>query len=248
MLAIAPRASSRSRRRPGSAWRRGSARRGSRAGSRCMIAMISAVASGSVAHVQQRLDRLGLRAARQLRGEVGDRGLVDLDRVVAGDRQRPLAAGQLVARRRVAALLGRSAELVVERAGGARGRAARSRCRRAACPRRRASRSSARARRGRARRRAPPRPAAPGRRAGRRASPARAGRAAAAPRRRARSAAWRRPRGRRAPTRTSARTGSGRSASRSARCRPGAPSASLASSPGSSVSTIIVSRQRSWSP
>ena len=32
------------------------------------------------------------------------------------------------------------------------------------------------------------------------------------------------------------------------RCRPGAPSASLASSPGSSVSTIMFSRQRSWSP
>ena len=63
---------------------------------------------------QQLGDRRRLAAAAQRRIEVGDRRLVGLDRVVAGDARPP---GEHVARRGVAALVWRAAELVVERPG-----------------------------------------------------------------------------------------------------------------------------------
>ena len=106
-----------------------------------MIAITSTVASGSGAHAEHLLDGLRRRAARQ--AEVGQRRLVDLDRVVAGDRERAPLGGQLVARRRVAALVRRSAELVVEPRGRRGWGSGRPRCPRAARPPPRACASSA---------------------------------------------------------------------------------------------------------
>ena len=196
--------------------------------------------------VEHLLDRLRRRAARQ--PEVGQRRLVDLDRVVARDRERASLGGQLVARRGVAALVRRPAELVLERAGRREWASARPRCRRAARPPPRACATSARARPGPGRRRS----AAPASSAGSSSSPPSIART-----RRRRSSGASAPGALSRAATTARHAGSdenvrgygfGSIGIPYLRCRPGAPSASLASSPGSSVSTIMFSRQRSWSP
>ena len=114
-----PRASSRSRHRRGSASPRGSARHArppGRARDRDHLDRGERLRRPG----GQLLDRFGLRAARQLRREVGDRGLVDLDRVVAGTEKERSPLVQLVAGGAVAALLARTVELLIERVGGER--------------------------------------------------------------------------------------------------------------------------------